>query len=517
MQQQQMTPQEVLYEVVHVLFKWKIFVCLAFVTTFIGIIGGTYLTTPRWKATTKLLVERNPRLQPVIFKDLVEPGEITHKVTPSSSMIEMLAGREMAQEAVERFQLDERMRKRENEPEEIRYVARYWINKILIDYPKGVFIALGLLEEEEKDYLALAVADFMKDWEDFASAESSAIISLGIWAESPELATEICAFMVERLQARTMDLTASRISTTYDFAKAQMPMVTGKLHAAEENVRAFKRAHSITEFDETIRMKMVRLGEVETDITDVEIERRANSERLKELRTHLDKQEIKIIEAGFIAGNSYILNLKTTIADLNAELSSMLTEKKGKHPDVVSLQRRIDESKDILGQEIQRIVRSETETMSPIYQGLAERLINAEIDEFLISVRWLALNSLKENLESDLLDLSDKKTGFDRLVRKKEILEKLHRSFEMQLEELQILNHSAVNETSIRVIDRGYVPASAEPSWPSLKIAVVVGFMVSLSFALVVPFVLEFWTDSVRAWQVKRILEKPVLGELFRG
>jgi uncharacterized protein involved in exopolysaccharide biosynthesis len=429
----------------------------------------------------------------------------------------MLVGREMAQETVEHFRLDERMRKRENEPEETRDVTRYWIHKILIGYPKGIFVALGLLEEEEKDYLALAVKDFMDDWEDFSSAEDSDVVSLSIWGESPELATEVCAFMTDRLQARTMDLTASRISTTYDFAKAQMPMVTRKLHAAEEDMRAFKRAHSITELDETIRMKMIRLSDVEADIADVEIEKRSNSERLRELKTHLDEHKIKIITTGFIAGNTYIVNLKTTIADLNAELSSMLAEKKEKHPDVVSLQRRIDESKEILEQEIQRIVSSETETMSPIYQDLAERLINAEIDEFLISVRWLALNSLKENLERELMDLSDKKTEFDRLERKTEILEELYRSFETQLEELQILNHSATNEIEIRVIDRGYVPASAEPSWPSLKIAVVVGFMASLAFALAIPFVLEFWTDSVRAGQVERILDKPVVGELFRG
>jgi uncharacterized protein involved in exopolysaccharide biosynthesis len=127
------------------------------------------------------------------------------------------------------------------------------------------------------------------------------------------------------------------------------------------------------------------------------------------------------------------------------------------------------------------------------------------------------MNKLKESLERELQQLSNKRTEFDRLTRKAEILEELYRNFEIQLEELQILNRSAVNEIAIRVIDRGYVPPSAEPSWPSLKIAIVVGFLASLAFAFAIPFLLEFWTDSVRAWQVERVLEKPVIGEVFRG
>jgi uncharacterized protein involved in exopolysaccharide biosynthesis len=506
-----------LYEALHVLFKWKILVCFAFLATFGGIMVGTYLATPRWEASTKLLVQQNPKLQPVIFRDLVMPGELTQRVTPSSSALEILAGREMAQEAVERFGLDERLRKRENEPEETRYVIRFWIHRILIGCPKAVFVKLGLLEEEEKDYLALAVNNFMEDWEDFDSAADSDVISLGIWGESPELATEISLFMAERLKARTMDLTASSISTTYDFARSQAPLVAEKLRAAEEERRIFKETHSITSLDEEIRIKMSRLDSIEADIVEVDIEKKANSERIRELKAHLDEQEERIVETGFIAGNSYIVNLKTSIADRESDLASILTEKKEKHPDVISLKNGIAESREALEREIRNIVDSETETMSPIYQDLVERLINAEIDEFLISVRWLTLNDIKSGVERSLRRLSRNKTDLARLSRKVEILENLHRDFEAQLEELRILNKSTINEIAIRSIDRAYISPTAQPSWPKLTIAIIVGFGAALVFALVMPFVFEFWTDSLRAWEVEQILEKTVTGEIFRA
>ena len=79
------------------------------------------------------------------------------------------------------------------------------------------------------------------------------------------------------------------------------------------------------------------------------------------------------------------------------------------------------------------------------------------------------------------------------------------------------MNKSTINEIAIRVIDRAYVSPMAEPSWPKLTIAIVVGFGAAFVFALVMPFVFEFWTDSLRAWEVEQILEKTVTGEIFRA
>lgn len=235
------------------------------------------------------------------------------------------------------------------------------------------------------------------------------------------------------------------------------------------------------------------------------------------MKSHLDEQESKIVEAGFIAGNSLIVNLKTSVADLEAEKASLLAEKRESHPDVLSLTNRIAELKENLRQEIQNIVSSKTETMSPIYQDLVERLINAEIDEFLNSVRWLTLNGIKKNLQNTLMDLSDKKTEFARLSRRVEVLESLYKDFETQLEELHILNKMAINEIAMRVIDAGYVPPTADPSWPQMDLVIVMGLVCAVFFALVIPFVFEYWSDEIRATEVEELLGKPVSGEVFRA
>lgn len=514
--QQSESPRHLLYEVVHVLFKWKWLIVIAFVTTFTGIIGGTYIVTPRWKATTKLLVQQNPRLQPVIFDDLVQPGQLNPRVRPAANLVEILTGRKMAADVNEAFRLDERLRKRATDPEKTRDQIKYWLGKIVSDYPKAVLIMLGLAEEEERDYEAAAIKDFMDEWVDVAAAEDSDVISIGVWGESPELATEISRFMSERVAAETLALTAANISTTYKFAKAQMPAVAEKLRAAEDELGDFRREQSITVLEDEMRIKMARLDKVEADLAQVEVNKKENVERIRELKGRLDEQESKIIEAGFIAGNSLIVNMKTSIAGLEAELSSILTEKKESHPDVIRLRKKITSSKDSLRDEIRRIVDSETEITSPIYQDLVEKLITAEIDEFLFSVRWVSLGDTKENIENSLMALSDKKIELARLFRRVEVLERLAKDFELQLEELHLLEQAAINEIAIRVIDPGYVPPGAEPRWPRLDVAAAVGFIFSLIFALMLPFVLEFWSDSPRASEVGELLEKPVIGEVFR-
>ncbi len=514
--QQSESPRRLLYEVVHVLFKWKVLIVATFVTTFVGIVGGTYLVTPKWKATTKLLVQQNPRLQPVIFENLVQPGQLNPRVRPSANLVEILTGRKMAVAVNKAFRLDERLRKKATDPEETRDQIKDWMGKITSDYPKAVLIKLGLAEEEERDFEAAAIKEFLDEWVDISAAEDSDVISIGVWGESPELATEISLFMSERVAAETLELTAANISTTYDFARAQMPAVVEKLRAAEDGLGDFRREHSITVLEDEMRIKMSRLDKVEADLAQVEVDKKENIERIRELKGRLDEQESKIIEAGFIAGNSLIVNMKTSIVGLEADLSSILAEKKESHPDVIRLRNRIASSKEGLRNEIKSIVASETETMSPIYEDLVEKLISAEIDEFLYTVRHASLGETKEKIEGALLELSDKKMEIARLSRRVQILEGLYTDFETQLEELQLLEQAAISEVAIRVIDPGYVPPKAEPRWPRLDVAAAVGLIFSLIFALILPFVLEFWSDSPRASEIEDLLEKPIIGEVFR-
>lgn len=498
-------------------FKWKGLVCLAFISTFLGVIAGTYLVTPQWEATAKILVRENPRLQPVLFKELVRPGEQTQKVKPSSNIVEIMISREMAQEAVEKFGLDKRLYQKKNEPPDLRDKVKRLITNLLIEYPKSALIAIGLLEEEEKDYVADAVDDFMDDWEDISTAEESDVVSIGIWGETPQLATDISNFIAERTMTKTLELANINNVKAYEFAKSQLPIVSEKLKAAEEQLRAFKRDNSIAEPDEEIRIKMNRIDKVEADIAQVEGDRKENSEKIRELKSHLDEQEKGIIEAGFIAGNTLVVNLKTSLAEQEATLSSLRAEKTEKHPDVIALQNKINETKETLRQEIQKIVASKTETMSPIYQNLVERLIDAQIDEFVLSIRWMSLSSTRKSLKDTTMALSDKSTELGRLAREVDILDALYKDFQTQVEELQILNKSAISDVDMRVIDPGFVPESADPSWPSWKIVIPVGFLVALLTALVFPFVIEYWGDSVRAWEVEEVLGKPIAGEIPRA
>jgi uncharacterized protein involved in exopolysaccharide biosynthesis len=295
-----------------------------------------------------------------------------------------------------------------------------------------------------------------------------------------------------------------------------MPSVAEKLRAAEDELGDFRRERSITVLEDEMLIKMARLDKVEADLAQVETDRKENVERIRELKGRLDEQEGKMIEAGFIAGNSLVINMKTSIVDLEAELSSILVEKKDSHPDVIRLRRKIASSKESVRNEIKSIVASETETMSPIYEDLVERLITAEIDEFLYATRHASLGGTEKKIENELRELSDNKVELARLSRRVEILEKLYTDFGTQLEELQLLEQAAISEIAIRVIDPGYVPPKAEPQWPMLDVAAAVGLIFSLIFALILPFVLEFWSDSPRASEVEDLLGKPIIGEVFR-
>ncbi|MCK4830930.1 hypothetical protein KA005_85260, partial [bacterium] len=167
----------ILYHILYVIFRRKIFLATLCFISFVLIIFFTFLTTPTWEATTKILIRSHPQQQLILFKDLLTPAREASPVNPASNLVQVLTSQEVAQEIVEEFGLDERLRKKTEEPEALRDVIKQFLFGV-IRYPITVAKKIGLLKDEPVNFFAEAVEELMEDAQDIELEEDTNVINL---------------------------------------------------------------------------------------------------------------------------------------------------------------------------------------------------------------------------------------------------------------------------------------------------------------------------------------------------
>jgi len=505
-----------LFNFFYTLFRRKCLIIWVFSVTFLSMMFGTYLVTPLWKATAKILVEPNPRQQIVLFDRLTIPqGEISG-VNPALNLIELLTSRSMAEEVVREFGLDVLAEKKAKEPEKLRDKIKMAMVNVLINYPIDFLTWLGILPPGEKNFLADAVDDFMDETEDIELEEDTSVIYLGIWGESPQMATDIANRMAEKLQEKLLHLTRGEAERAYEFVKLQVADAGKRLAELEEELRQFQEENALVMIDEQKKKVVERLAELETELNLTRISREETEERIKEVARQLQDENQMLVVSSVLAQNPQINELKNTLKDLEVRLASLLTERLETHPDVLGVKASIQEVKKRLKGELTMILQSETKALSPFYQDLTSRLISLKVDSFGLQAKEAGLaKAVAELKQKELSSFPAKERELARLTREVLIQEDVYRNLKAKLEALKVLKDTVINEVQLKIIDEAFVYPEADQDWPLWLLNIPVGLILSGAWALGLAFFVEYWNESFRTvTELKKKVQRLVLGSV---
>lgn len=290
-----------LYNILYTLFKRKYLAMAIFIATFAGIIFGTYLVTPLWKATAKVRVQYNPKPQLAMVEDLTTPGALVLSVNPANDVIQMLTSRELAEEIAKRFERDKLWQKRVHEPEQTREIIRWHIFDFLVGTPIRFLQYLGVLTQQPHNYIAMAVEELEEDLEDIELEEDTTVVNVAIWGESPEIATDMSNTLVQLLLEKNLGSSRLPMNQIIDSTQREVAQSEIDLENAQEDLRRFKEESGLVSYDEETKILLQRL----------------------------DRYEEKLIE-------------------MKDQLISFRIEKKPDHPDVRILTAAIDEYRNVI-------------------------------------------------------------------------------------------------------------------------------------------------------------------------
>jgi uncharacterized protein involved in exopolysaccharide biosynthesis len=527
---------EFVYNFFFVLFKRKWSILAVFITTFIGIIFGTYLITPLWKATAKVQVDMNPKQQLSLFKNMTTPAEMSPRVDPANNLIQLLTSRETAEKIVITFHRDEMLRKRKENPEHSRDKIKADLKEILIDSLINFLTRMGVLTPKPENYLADAVKELRKDLEDIKLEEGSGIITVSIWAEDTKLATDMTNTMVSLLIETDLQLTLAPFERLYNFTKKEFVRVENDIRQFEDAIKEYKVKNKIVLLDTQKKALVDRLTGFENDLIQVGSDQNEIEKRINKLNTQLAQQDperitvkkdMENISSTNLGDNPQLLELKSLLRDRKSKLAALFIDKTLEHPDAKLLQAEIDLFNEELKNEIEKLVRSETkqeksvhsETMSlnPIFLDLVSKLNDLQLDKHALTAQKSSTIKAIKDAEKEMLSLPEKELHLARLEDQLRIKQKIYNELKNNLDQLNVMRNSPQSDFNLKIIDKAMVYDNVPPDWPKWTLNISAGFLTSFILGVGFAFFLEYWDSSFKSVkELEEILKLPVLGAIPR-
>ncbi|MBE9569993.1 MAG: hypothetical protein IMF11_05175 [Proteobacteria bacterium] len=419
--------------------------------------AGTYLCTPLYEATSKMMIRSNISQEVVLFNDLYQQVARSPKVIPGINFIELAGSELFARMLVEKFKLDEKLRRQSEEPENFREYFWYYVEKakdwvkVTAKYPYNLYQELTTGEKPETskpDYKILAVKKFLADMTDIDLVADSDIISLSIWAESPGEAEAIAKELSNLVIQKSISFEQDAASYGYDFCRAELENARKELAIADQKLYQFKQKRNIIKIE---KQKEIKLNELD--------------------------------------------NVEKNLISVNTDLSSQ----KAKMEESI---RQLDKQREVL-------------TSLDSYEGLLGEIISLKVDINGFMAQKQEYELAKAQTKAALGELVEKELELTRLKREAALKEAIFSELSSKHDKLKIQRISNLCGVDFRMIDIPELLDNAEPDWPFWDLNMLIGVPISIFLAIGFAFLLELSNESFwRGGQIEKRLNIPFLGTI---
>ena len=446
--------------------NWRVIALITFFAAFVSGIWSLFFIPRKWEATTRILLPQ--QLQGAgVGQLLALPGAgggggglaalvggganlgDTYKAILESDFIRL--------SLVHEFNLD-RLLHLENREAQIKSVGS--ILSMKIDPKSGMISISGSLAGTPQGKL-------------MGSRHA------GPWGRDDIRARTMSAQIVNRsLELLQQYLTDSNIFQSQKYRKymeEQADQARLALRLAQGKLEAFQRTSKIVSPSDEVKALIDTVTSLSEKKTAAEISSKALSNQIDTVTTQLKTQAKNVMSLP--ANSPVVQQWRQKLIEQETELAILQKELTESHPDVRKQKLAIEETEKQLTKEVNRVLKSADEKLSPQLTDLVVQQISAESQD-------RALSSVISNLQSELSSLPPKMMTYSQLKGDAEVAERRYR---MLAEELENAKMSAAKEpTGFVLLDSAVAPEkkSSPSSARNVMLAILVGLMVSVMLVL---------------------------------
>jgi capsular exopolysaccharide synthesis family protein len=453
--------------------KWLI---IGFLMSVVAIVTvASFLMIPSYRATTSVQI-RKASPSTVAFKDVFQADRTERDYY--LTQYEILRSRNLAQRVIKKMPGD-------MEAE----MSSKGIVKSTIDAILGYLLTFSnyaLEADDEQKKENKLINSFIKRL-GVQPVKTSQLVNISFVANDPKFSANVANKIADEYLLYVRE---SKVKPTLEARKRlenEVDSMREKLKASEENLNqhiAKSRSIFLNEdkgYESLITKKLSKLFEELDEATSERISREAIYSEIKKSG----------IDYSAVLQHPVIQSLTIEYSNLESEYYNLLKVHKPAYPKMVRMNEQIDQLKDRISEEEQRIVNS------------------LDSDYKIALKREMFLSSAIEKLQRDVTASQQNINQLQILDREVETNRDIYNSLLKRLKELGV--SAALTESNIQIIDRAEVPY--KPFKPDKARNIILSLIIGLFGGIFLAFFTEYFDNSVKTVEdIEYRANLPVLG-----
>jgi tyrosine-protein kinase Etk/Wzc len=279
--------------------------------------------------------------------------------------------------------------------------------------------------------------------------------------------------VIDKFRDSRIDQQKQTIRYSFKFVDNQLEEMQEKLKEAEDNLSAFKSSGQITTIDQSSKELVQFLSQLETEKVNTDLQMADYQNKISEIQNEMNTSGY--VDQSYLSPNnnsdqnSPFSALLKQLSDLELQRLELLQKRTENHPDVRSIDEQIYLAKEKLSKYNQNTLTA--------YQIILNSL----------EKKLLKINNLMSKYEVKLEMLPSKENRLARLMRQKNVYEKISTLLLDKREEMRMAELSKLQD--IAIVDPAHEPLI--PASPNKILNLFIAFVLGTFVGLISIFLLE--------------------------
>lgn len=446
-----------------VIYKRRYTVYTFFIIVCVVVIIGTLSSTPLYKATTKVLIEK---VEPYNLS-MMYPYYMPYDPEFYETQYQLIKSKSVAEKVVKMLSLEN-------------------------TYEKYFKDAKKIFSDGQKTSRTEILTNIISSGIVVTPVKNSKIVNISFLSTNPDFAEIVAntvaqAYIDEILEMR---MNASRYSLEWMTKKAEEEKI--KLEKSEQALQDYMKANNIVTLQDKIAITPEKLSEFNAQLIKAETRRKEiESLYYKVMNLSPDLKDAETIPA--IASDNTIQSLRSQILKAEQNIEDLSKKYGQKHPSMIRAQEELKILEQKKEQEIKRVIG----TIKNEYELARANEAN--------------LQRMLSNTKAEALDLNEKFIRYGVLTREVETNRQLYDALIKRIKEQSVTEE--IRNVNVWVIEKGEKPVT--PVKPRKTLNILLGILVGLFGGVGIAFFFEYLDNTIKTPEdVEAKLGIPVLGTI---
>jgi uncharacterized protein involved in exopolysaccharide biosynthesis len=336
------------------------------------------------------------------------------------------------------------------------FVLQRTIDKLQLKDAKGVPLEIGILERGLKLQI-VGGADVLKiSYKSGAPEEAAAVVNTII---DTYLEHDI---LVNRGEAKAIRLLMAN----------QIPATKVAVESAEQAIRVFKQQNNIANLAEETKSAVAAIGNLDAQINNAQAELEQLTAQTSKLRQQVGLNPEDALAASAISQSPTVKATLADIQEIDRKLANKRSQFKDSNPEIVDLESKKANFKNMLQRQISQAGGSLAATLSPqnrevpqineLRQSLINEFLKSEVQRLGWIQRLTSLRNSRMLYDQRVKALPQLEQQQRELERRLEVPQSTYQTLLKKVQELQVVENDS--KSTARVINKATAPREPVPS-----------------------------------------------------